>query len=127
MSEWVLTLCLWETTKQVSLQTVKTKMKCCIMPGSTLFAKVIKIFRQKMQYLKQKQKLIPLDMYNGLSQVYCIKPEARIHYRVYSFWVYVTSIKILCASYNSLCCQWVSPFMGFLLRKNNVERFIFFC
>ena len=23
--------------------------------------------------------LTPLDMYNGLSQVYCIRPEGRIH------------------------------------------------
>ena len=27
-----------------------------------------------------KYNLTPLDMYNALSQVYCIKPEGRIHY-----------------------------------------------
>ena len=27
----ILTLCIWDTPKQVSLQTVKTQMKCCIM------------------------------------------------------------------------------------------------
>ena len=33
---------------------------------------------QKIQYLK-KYNLTYLDMYNGLSQVYCIKPVGRIH------------------------------------------------
>ena len=31
------------------------------------------------------------------------------------FWAYVTSIKILNASYKGLCCQWFLPCMGFLL------------
>ena len=45
---------------------------------ATLFVKVKKIFRQKIQYLKTNYILTPLDMYNGLSQVYCIKPEESI-------------------------------------------------
>ena len=32
-----------------------------------------------MQYLEKNYNLTPLDMYHGLSQVYCIKPEGRIH------------------------------------------------
>ena len=44
-----LTLCIGDTPKRVILQTVKTQMKCSI------------------------------DMNYGLSQVYCIKPEGRIH------------------------------------------------
>ena len=34
-----------------------------------------KVFRQNIQYYN----LTPLDMNNGLSQVYCIKLEGRIH------------------------------------------------
>ena len=36
---------------------------------------VRKIFRQ----IFENNNLITLDMYNGLSQVYCIKPEGIIH------------------------------------------------
>ena len=52
-----LTLCIPETVKGDLLQTVKTLMKCSIMlhfirvTGSTLFVKVKKIFRQKLQYV----------------------------------------------------------------------------
>ena len=62
------------------LQTVKTQMKCSISAGSTLFVKVKKIFRQKIQYIVffYNYNLTPLDMYTGLSQVDCIKPEGRI-------------------------------------------------
>ena len=41
------------------LQTVKTQM-------STLFFKVKKICRQKVQFFFQNYNLTPLDMYNGL-------------------------------------------------------------
>ena len=47
--------------------------------GSTLFEKIKKSFRQNNIILLKNQNLAPLDMYNGLSQVYCIKPEGRIH------------------------------------------------
>ena len=46
---------------------------------STLFVKVNKIFRQKNTFFFLNYNLTPLDMYNGISQVYCIKPERRIH------------------------------------------------
>ena len=46
---------------------------CCIsLTGSTLFVKVKKII---VKIIKRT----PLDMCNGLSLVYCIKPEGRIH------------------------------------------------
>ena len=54
-----------------TLQTVKTPMKS----GSTLFVKVKKIFRQKNTIFLENYNWTPLDIYNGLSQVYCIKPE----------------------------------------------------
>ena len=33
-----------------------------------------------IEYFFQKYNLTPLDMYNGLSHVYWIKPEGRIHW-----------------------------------------------
>ena len=76
-----LTLCIQETHRRVLLQTVKTQMKYNIMhsSGSTLFVMVKKIFRQKNTIFFGIFNLTPLDMYNGLSQVYCIKPEGGIH------------------------------------------------
>ena len=41
--------------------------------------KVKKIFRQKNAIFYLNYNLTPLDMYNAISQVYCIKPEERIH------------------------------------------------
>ena len=49
-----------------------------ISSGSTLFAKVKKILH-KNTVLFESNKLTPIDMYNGLSQVYCIEPEGRLH------------------------------------------------
>ena len=71
------------TLKTSSLmQKVKTQMKCSIMlqfsSGPGLFVKVKKIFRQKNTILF-KYYLTSLDVEHGLSQVYCIKPEGRIH------------------------------------------------
>ena len=70
-----LPLCIWETSKRVLLQTVQTQMKCSIMRHfirvSTV--KVTKIFRQKNTIFLENYNLTPLDMYNGLSQMYCIK------------------------------------------------------
>ena len=40
--------------------------------------KVEKIFRQNIIFFEIYD-LTPLDMYNGLSQAYCIKPKGRIH------------------------------------------------
>ena len=37
------------------------------------------IFRQKNTIFFFNYNLTPLDMYNGISQVYCIKPEGIIH------------------------------------------------
>ena len=54
--------------------TVKSQVKCGIM-----FVKVKKNIRKKIQYFLENYNLTPLDMYNELSQVYCIKPEGRIH------------------------------------------------
>ena len=38
-----------------------------------------KIFRQYNTIIFENYNLTPLDMYNGLSQVFFIKPEGRIH------------------------------------------------
>ena len=47
---------------------------------SILFIKVKKIFRQMNTILFcENYNLTPLDMYNGLTEAYCIKPEGRIH------------------------------------------------
>ena len=38
------------------------------------------IFSEKiLQFFKKKYNLRPLNMYNGLSQVYCIEPEGKNH------------------------------------------------
>ena len=37
------------------------------------------IFRQKDTIFFENFKLTPLDMYNGLPHIYCIKPERLIH------------------------------------------------
>ena len=50
-----------------------------LQSGPTLFVKVKQIFRQKNTSF-ENYNLINMDMYNGLSQVYCIKPAGRIHY-----------------------------------------------
>ena len=47
--------------------------------GLHLFVKVKKIFRQKNTFFLKIYKLTPLDMNYVLSQVYCIRPEGRIH------------------------------------------------
>ena len=78
----VLTLWIWEAPKLVLLQTVKTQMKCSIMLHfiRVYTVKVKKIFRQKNTiFYENYNLLLPLYMYNGLSQVYDIKPEERIH------------------------------------------------
>ena len=47
--------------------------------GSTQLVNVKKIFGQKNTNFFKNYNLAPLDMYNGLSKCYCIKPEERIH------------------------------------------------
>ena len=66
--------------KWVLLQTVKTQMKCSIMLHFIMVYTVClgkKIFRQKTKNTFLSYNLTPLDMYNGLFKVYCIKPEGR--------------------------------------------------
>ena len=78
----VLTLCILETPKQVLLQTVK----CSIMLH---FIRVYTVCKGEKdnQTIKtiffENYNLTPLDMYNGLLQVYCIKQEGIIHLIVY--------------------------------------------
>ena len=43
------------------------------------FIMVYSLFRQKEYNIFENDNRIHLDMYNGLSQVYCIKPQGRIH------------------------------------------------
>ena len=78
------TLCIMENPKRAPLQKAKTQMKCSIMLHfiSVYTVKVKKRSSEKKQIFKNDN-LTPLDMYNGLSQVYCIKPEGKsvsIHY-----------------------------------------------
>ena len=76
-----LTLCIQKNPKQVLLQTMKTKMKCSIMLHFISVYSVCKgkkILRQKNTILFVNYNLAPLDMFNGLYQVCCIKPEGRI-------------------------------------------------
>ena len=47
-----------------------------------MFVKVKKMFRQKNTVVFENYNLTPIDMYNGLSQVYCIKRKNPF---VYSF------------------------------------------
>ena len=76
--------CILKTPKGVLLQTVMTQMKCSIMLH---FIRVFTAFKGKKNlqtnfFFSSKliYNLIPLDMFNGLARVYCIKPEGRIHY-----------------------------------------------
>ena len=48
------------------------------------FFKAKKIFRQKNTIFTKKYNLTPLDMYNGLSQVYGIKPEVYKQLKLHS-------------------------------------------
>ena len=76
------TLCIWETPKWVLLQTVKTQMKCHTMQHfirAYTVCKGKKDLQTKIQYFLKINSLTPLDMYNGISQLYCLKPEVRIH------------------------------------------------
>ena len=45
----------------------------------TLFVKVKKIFRQKNTIFFLNYNQTTLNMYNGLSQSNCIKPEGKVH------------------------------------------------
>ena len=81
--EVTLTVCIRVTSKRILLQTVKTKMKCRMMWhfSRVYTAKVNKDLQRKntMLFFFLNYNPTSLDMYNGLSQVYCIKPEGRIH------------------------------------------------
>ena len=46
--------------------------------GCTLFVKVKDFQTKKYNFFFLNYYLTPLDIYTGLSQVYCIKPEGRI-------------------------------------------------
>ena len=78
-----LTFCIREPPNRVLLQTAKTQMKCSIIMLHFIrvytVCKVKMIFRQKNTIFFLNYNLIPLGMYNGSSQVYCIKPEGIIH------------------------------------------------
>ena len=54
----------------------RSKSVTCL-PADPGFAS--SLFRQNNTIFFLNYKLTSLDMYNGLSQVYCIKPEGRIH------------------------------------------------
>ena len=68
--------------KRVILQTVKNQKKCSMMLHfirSTLFVKAKDLHIEKNTILFENHNLTPLNMYNGLYKVYCIKPEGTIH------------------------------------------------
>ena len=73
-THFFITHCIRETPRRVLLQTVKTQMKRGISSGSTLFVKV----KRSSDIFLLNYNLTPLDMYTGLSQVYCIKSEESI-------------------------------------------------
>ena len=77
-----LTLCIPETPKRVLLQTVKTQMKCSKMLHFTRVYTVCK--GKKDLQTKEYNNLTPLDMYNGLSQAYCIKPEGVQNFKTFT-------------------------------------------
>ena len=69
------THCIQETPKRVLLQTVKTQMKCSKMLH---FIGVYTVWKgkkdlQTKEYNFFSYTLTPLDMYNEISQVYCIR------------------------------------------------------
>ena len=68
-----------ETPKRELIQTVKTQTKCGISSGSSLSVKGKNLQTKEHNIFFKKYNLTPLDMYNGLSQAYCIKPDGRIH------------------------------------------------
>ena len=73
-----LTLCNRQFPKPVLLQTVKTQMKCSRMLHFIRVYTVCegkKDLQTKEYTIFENYNLTPLDMYNGLSHVYCIKPE----------------------------------------------------
>ena len=77
-----LTLCILETPKRVLLQTVKTQMKSSIMLH---FIRVYTVCKGKKDLQAIEYNIFLncyltfLDMHNGLSRVYCIKPKGIIH------------------------------------------------
>ena len=71
----MLTLFIWETTKRVLLQSVKTHMKCSIMLHIIRVYTVCKDHKRSSDKIVQhffNYNLTPLDMYTGLSQDYSI-------------------------------------------------------
>ena len=72
--KYFLTLCIQETPKRIVLQTVKTQMKCSIMLHFirvySVKVKKKNIFKQNNTIVFENYNLIPLDMYNGLSQFF---------------------------------------------------------
>ena len=67
------------TPNYVLRQTVKTQMKDGIKSRPALFVK-IEQFSEKEIQIRGNYKLWPLNVYNGQSYVYFIKPEGTIHY-----------------------------------------------
>ena len=77
-----ITFCIRETPKRVLIQTVKAKMKCklhFIRLYTACKDKTIVGKKNTLFFLFEKLQPDTLDMYNGLSQAHCIKPEGRIH------------------------------------------------
>ena len=96
-----LALCIQETPKGVLFQTVKTQVKCCIMQH---FIRVFTVCLSKKD-LKTKNIIFfenyilpPLDMYNGLYRVYCIKPEGRFLQYTKGQWYSCCSCLALCVT-----------------------------
>ena len=118
---FLLTFCIRETPKWVFLQTIKTQMKYSIISmmwhlsnissGSTLFVKVKKI-GQKNTISFLKYNLSPLDIYDELSQVYCIKPEGRIHQYTKGWISKTDSVKLLPTAMNESLIKVFNEYLG---------------
>ena len=68
--------------------------------GYTVTVKIKKDLQTKNSLFFENYNLTPLDMYNGLSQVYFIKPEGRMIH-INSFIPHLNTNGL-----NSLVCKW---------------------
>ena len=101
--------------------------------------KVKKIFRQNKYNIFFNYNLTTLDMYNGLSQVYCIKPEEepiskqRVKERLYSYAVssiitgviYSLVLKLInhkWFTYLVMLCNVVHYYVSYIFQNLDISR-----
>ena len=84
LKQFLLTLCIWGNLTNREDQN-EMPHYAAFHQGSTVFVKVKKTFRQNNTIFFFNYNLTLLEMYNVLSQDYCIKPEGRIRLRYWKF------------------------------------------